>query len=291
MSNTLALADAGIETALTDRLGCELPEFAAFVLLETAEGRAALTEYYRPFAQLAAAQHMPLVLDTPTWRANPDWASLLGFDAASLDRLNAAAAALTRDVATEFAPESDVTIAGVVGPRYDDDGATTMTADAAADYHATQVRALAEAGVDRITAVTMTDQWEAEGVVRAARSAGIAVVVSFSVGAEGRLPSGLTLAEAIDAVETATDGYPAGYMINCAHPAEAALALSLRGESEDAHERQSQLLAERVLGFRLNAARHGDEGAGDDPLADAAAPTPRTSQRSPSCSHAEPITR
>ncbi|WP_336992715.1 hypothetical protein [Leucobacter sp. VD1] len=68
----LGLADGGIETALTDRLGQRLPEFAAFTLLDTVEGREALREYYRPFLRLAIEHGRPLVLDTPTWRANTD---------------------------------------------------------------------------------------------------------------------------------------------------------------------------------------------------------------------------
>ena len=76
-----AIADGGIETALDERLGQVLPEFAAFTLLETETGRAALAEYYRPFVELAATNGLSLVLDTPTWRASPDWGALLGYDA------------------------------------------------------------------------------------------------------------------------------------------------------------------------------------------------------------------
>jgi homocysteine S-methyltransferase len=42
------LADGGIETVLIFQDGVELPEFAAFVLLQTPDGLDTLRRYYRP---------------------------------------------------------------------------------------------------------------------------------------------------------------------------------------------------------------------------------------------------
>ena len=248
----LTLADGGIETALIERLGQELPEFAAFVLLDTIDGRDALREYYRPFVELAAERSLPLVLDTPTWRANPDWGARVGADAAALDRANADAVALVRE-----AGGADTLVNGCVGPRFDDYVAgERMTADEAEAYHAPQVRALAEAGADRVTGVTMLDAAEGIGVVRAARAARVPVAVSFVVGADGALADGTTIAAAIAAVDEATDGYADGFLVNCAHPSEVAPGLQSGAGSPAAN---------RIIGFRLNAARHGEEGAGDAP--------------------------
>ena len=47
------LADGGLETTLIFHHGLDLPCFAAFPLLDTAEGRAHLERYYEPFAQIA----------------------------------------------------------------------------------------------------------------------------------------------------------------------------------------------------------------------------------------------
>lgn len=272
----LSIADGGIETALETRLGQEFSEFAAFVLLDTNEGRAALTEYYRPFIQLAAVEGMPLVLDTPTWRANPDWGALLGYSTAQLSCSNIAAAKLVREAALQFAPALDLTVSGCIGPRFDDDSAGadgsesggtgdvySMTVDEAEAYHTPQVRALFEGGVDCVGAVTMTSATEAIGIVRAARNIGGPVTVSFAVGADGHLPGGVTLAAAIREVEAATDSYAVGYLVNCAHPSEAARALSGRELSEA----EARVLSSRVIGFRLNAARHDETGPGDNPAA------------------------
>jgi homocysteine S-methyltransferase len=44
------------------------------------------------------------------------------------------------------------------------------------------------------------------------------VVISFTLETDGRLPSGQTLGAAIGQVDGETDGAPAYYMINGAHP-------------------------------------------------------------------------
>jgi S-methylmethionine-dependent homocysteine/selenocysteine methylase len=59
---------------------------------------------------------------------------------------------------------------------------------------------------------------EALGVARAAQAAGIPCVISFTVETDGRLPTGDSLADAIQAVEAEGGQAPAYYMINCAHP-------------------------------------------------------------------------
>ncbi|MBP6684382.1 MAG: homocysteine S-methyltransferase family protein [Leucobacter sp.] len=267
VASPVTLGDGGIETALESRLAQVLPEFAAFVLLDTAAGRDALREYYRPFIELAVGARVPLILDTPTWRANPDWIELVGgADAgeATAERvrtLNTDAVALVRDCVMRLAPDAAVEVNGVVGPRFDDfDEAQRMSAEVAERYHGPQVRALAEAGADRVTAVTTLDAAEGIGVVRAAVAARVPAVVSFIVGPTGLLADGSTLTDAIASVDEATEGAALGFAVNCAHPDEVA-----RGITPDAPE------TGRILGFRLNAARHGDDGPGDGPDTFAAA--------------------
>ena len=62
-----------------------------------------------------------------------------------------------------------VVVNGVLGPRGDGYRADErMTPDEAQTYHATQIAALAEAGVDMVAGVTMTYAEEAIGIARAA---------------------------------------------------------------------------------------------------------------------------
>ena len=218
LAGPLFLADGGLETTLIFHEGVDLPEFAAFPLLGTADGRELLRRYYAGYLELARRHGLGFVLDTATWRANPDWAGLLGYDAAALDSANREATQLALDLAAEFADLTTV-VNGVVGPR--GDGyvvSSAMSADEAADYHAAQTTSFAAAGADLVTAMTMTYVEEAVGVARAAAAAGLPVTLGFTVETDGRLPSGTPLGEAVTAVDEATGGSVASYMVNCAHP-------------------------------------------------------------------------
>ena len=76
---------------------------------------------------------------------------------------------------------------------------------------------MAGSGVDLLTALAFTNVAEAIGFVRAANEHSMPSVVSFTVETDGRLPSGMTLAVAIETVDAETDGAASYFMINCAH--------------------------------------------------------------------------
>jgi S-methylmethionine-dependent homocysteine/selenocysteine methylase len=220
LSAPLSVTDGGLETTLVFHNGIDLPDFAAFPLLDTEHGRAALADYYRPYLDLGRRLGVPVVVDTPTWRANLDWGARLSYDAIRLAAVNRRAVEFVRELAAagSDAPVEHV-VNGVIGPR--GDGyviGETMSASEAAAYHGLQARAFAEAGAAMITAVTMTYVDEAIGIVRAAGSVGLPVVISFTVETDGVLPSGEPLGDAITGVDRATDGAPVYYMVNCAHP-------------------------------------------------------------------------
>jgi homocysteine S-methyltransferase len=217
------LTDAGLETVLIFEDGIDLPHFAAFPLVDSDEGRAALRRYYEGFVELARDRDVPLVLSAPTWRANPDWGSLLGYEGDALAAVNGRAVAFMERLAPGGA---DVVIEACVGPRSDAYSPTlVMDADEAERYHAFQLRALADTGATQASALTLTYPDEAIGIVRAARTAGVPVVIGFTVETDGRLPSGASIEDAIEAVDGATDGAAEGFMINCAHPTHFADAL------------------------------------------------------------------
>ena len=77
------LTDGGLETDLIFNRGIDLPEFAAFDLLEDAEGMAALRSYYEPYIELAREHGVGFVYETPTWRASPHWGEAIGYSLSS----------------------------------------------------------------------------------------------------------------------------------------------------------------------------------------------------------------
>lgn len=242
--STPILTDSGLETWLVFHRSTNLPDFAAFPLVDDPAGRELLTEYFRDHLRIAAAAGTGVVLETPTWRANADWGARLGYDAAALDRVNRDAVAFLRSIAEER-PEVAVVVSGNIGPRGDGyNPSERLSAEVAEAYHRAQVQSFAAAGVDRVTMLTATHTGEPIGIVRAAVAAGASVVIAFTVETDGRLPSGQPLHEAIAEVDEATDGAALHFGINCAHP----------DHFRDALEADSVSI-ERIELVRANASR------------------------------------
>lgn len=212
------LTDSGLETWIAFHREIDLPDFAAFPLLDHPSGREVLAEYFRDHVRVAQRVGTGIVLETPTWRANADWGARLGYDAAALERVNADAVAFVRSIGGEF-DGVDVVVSGNIGPRGDGyNPAELLVPEVAEAYHRPQVDSFVAAGADRVTMLTATHTGEAIGVVRAAVAAGVPVVIAFTVETDGRLPSGQLLHEAIEEVDAATGGATLHFGINCAHP-------------------------------------------------------------------------
>lgn len=242
---TRLLTDGGLETTLVFHHGLDLPVFAAYHLVDERDGAAILRAYYDRYAALAHAHGVGLLLESPSWRASANWGTELGHDAAALDRLNRKAidllAAVRADWDDRIAP---IVLSGCIGPEADAyNPRTRLDAASAERYHAAQVATLAETEADLVSAITITYAEEAVGIVRAARVAGMPVVISFTVETDGRLPSGQRLDEAIDQVDSEADGGPAYYMLNCAHP------------DHFGHVLEEAAWVGRIGGLRANASR------------------------------------
>src|SRR5690606_10700018 len=88
MNDGVVLTDGGLETTLIFHKQIELPHFAAFDLLRDAAGREALRQYYLPYIESARRNGCGFILDSATWRANPDWGSQLGYSKEALAAVN-----------------------------------------------------------------------------------------------------------------------------------------------------------------------------------------------------------
>ena len=242
--NALFVTDGGLETELVFHDGIDLPAFAAFPLLDNPDTRARLRRYYDGYLDIARRHGAGFVIETPTWRANPDWAGQLGYSPEQLDAVNRAAVDLAEEVRAAATAEGlTAVVSGCVGPRGDGyDPSDAMTADEAERYHAVQIGTFADTSADQVTAITMTNAEEAIGIVRAADAAGIPAAISFTVETDGRLPTGQPLRAAIEQVDAETGGSAAYFMVNCAHPTHFADALELDGA-----------WLQRLVGLRANA--------------------------------------
>jgi homocysteine S-methyltransferase len=240
------VTDGGLETDLIYHHGVDLPDFAAFVLVDDERGRDLLVRYYDEYVDIARRVGAGVQLETPTWRASRDWGERLGYSAAELRRVNRDSVALLEHLRDRAGLETFL-ISGCLGPRGDGYVAgEEVDPDAAAAYHAPQIEAFAEAGADLVTVLTLTGTGEAIGIVRAGRRTGLPVSLSFTVEQDGRLPDGTPLSTAIAEVDA--EAAPDYFMVNCAHPTHVAPAFADAGD-----------WCSRIVGLRANASTRSHE--------------------------------
>jgi S-methylmethionine-dependent homocysteine/selenocysteine methylase len=240
------LTDGGLETSMVFHEGLDLPSFAAFTLLDSDTGMAALTRYFERYFRLAAEAGTGFVLDTVTWRAGRDWIARMELPASAVKSVNARAVDFAEALRARHETRGlPILLNGVVGPA--GDGYVIEEAffpEAAEESHRPQVAALKAAGADIVSAITMTHAGEAAGIARAAKAEGIPVAISFTVETDGRLPTGQAIPEAIAEVDAETGAAPIYYLVNCAHP-----------DHFEAEIRTGAPWLKRLGGIRANASR------------------------------------
>lgn len=247
------VTDGGLETDLIFHHGVDLPHFAAYPLLDSPEGRVLLTDYFSGYADVATRAGAGLLLETPTWRANPDWIAAVGGASDDVVRVNVESVVLLAALGESLVASGALPpgrsaygsfrVSGTIGPRGDGYVAgEERSADEFATYHLPQVTAFAESGATRVAAYTLTTVAEAVGVVRAARVHTLDVAVSFTVETDGRLPDGTPLGEAVASLWE--QGPPEELLVNCAHPSHVMAA----ADDDDSW-------TSRVTGLRVNASR------------------------------------
>jgi S-methylmethionine-dependent homocysteine/selenocysteine methylase len=245
-STNLFLTDGGLETTLIFLEEFDLPYFAAFDLLKEEKGSNAIINYYKRYLKIAKYFKTGFILESVTWRANPDWIEKVGYPRTAISEINGKAVQLLVDLKTEFSNDIDgVLISGCVGPR--GDGyvpESKMSVDEAQNYHSQQIEVFSHTAVDMISAITMNYVEEAIGIARAANAVSLPVVISFTVETDGKLPTGMSLEDAIRQVDESLEVPPLYFMINCAHPTHFINEL-ISGKNES--------WTKRIKGIRANA--------------------------------------
>ncbi|MEN8759198.1 MAG: homocysteine S-methyltransferase family protein [Desulfobacterales bacterium] len=234
------LAEAAVIESLR-RSGAAVlhPRLENALLIYDDVGRTALTRVYRDYVSIARPAGVPILICTPTWRANPERIS-----AAGITRdVNSDAVAFLKQLKNEWMDQpSSLFIGGLVGCKNDcykpREGLST---DAAEAFHLVQVHQLADAGVDFLLAATLPVVDEACGIARAMQTTGLPYIISFVINRRGRILDGQSLEQAFQKIDAVCNRPPLGYMINCAYPS------FLR-----AHEQPRKVLA-RLIGFQANA--------------------------------------
>lgn len=188
---------------------------AGFVYEE--RGRASLTAICRQYLDIGWEHDLPMIVGTPTWRANPDRVRAAGL--AHRD-VNGDAARFVRALCASYGAGADrVYVGGLVACRGDAyDPRAALTADEASVFHRAQTQALAAAGVDFLFAATLPAVSEAVGLARAMAACARPYVLSFVVRAAGTCLDDTPLVEAVRRIDRDVQPPPTAYFVNCVHP-------------------------------------------------------------------------
>jgi len=247
--NSLVLMEAAIVERLRRTGETELhPSLVHAPLIYDGRGRAALTRLYQSYMDIANRADLPILLCSPTWRANRDRIE----EYPDMIDLNGDALQFMKELrAGRSSSSAMVKIGGLIGCRNDcykpDQGLPSAEAES---FHAWQLNRLAEAGVDFLMAATLPCVEEAVGIARAMEKTEAPYIISFVIDRKGRVLDGSSLINAMGTIDEATTRSPIGYMVNCAHPT------FLRAAE------QPKELFERLIGYQANASSL-DHGALD----------------------------
>ncbi len=213
------------------------------------DGRgAALQAVAAEYVGIARSLQLPITIDTATYWASPDHvARRPGADLATVNRACAEAIAPLREPGKVF-------LAGLVGPRADAYRPSRAavggkpgveSVGAATEFHAPQVEALANAGVDVLLAATMSTTIEARGLAQAMAATALDYVVATVLDSTGHIPDGTPLEKFVAAIDAAEHRPPAHYLLHCTHPTTA--LAGMRAVAARGHD-----LRGRVVGIKAN---------------------------------------
>ena len=210
--------------------------------------REILASIYRQYLQIATEFRLPLMLMTPTRRANIEqiaasdyrhkmyWRILWPFSPASVTKL---------PLPYISADWPDAAAMPTTVLYY-------LSVEEAMEFHFPTVRTLAQSGADYLFAGIMPQLTEAIGMANAMAATGLPYIISFMICRDGRLIDGTFIHDAIDAIEKETSTRPLCYMANCVHPDVLHQALL--------HPRNdTPLVRQRFQGIQANAANLSPE--------------------------------
>lgn len=208
--------------------------------------RACLAAIYRQYLHIGRDHDLPLLMSTPTWRANAENIAAAGCGGSDVNADNVRLLQSLRAETGAYAAK--VVIGGLIGCRGNAySPAEALDTKEARVFHDWQADQLAAAGADLLLGITLPALSEATGLAAAMAATGRPFVVSFVVRPAGTLLDGTPLKDAIATLDARVRPQPAAYLINCTHPDFARSALLHPKNS-------SPLVRQRVLGLLANTA-------------------------------------
>jgi len=244
-SRSFGLSEGSIYERLRRHPGIDFDPHVAHATLIYEERAAALLEQlHREYLNVGQRHRLTMLALTDTWRANKERIGRSKYHDRPVNQDNVRFLTSLRE--SFGAGASTIFIGGQIGPQGDAYTPEEAPASGPAErFHAFQVEALAEAGVDCLYASTLPALSEAQGIATAMANTRVPYVLSFVVRRDGGLLDGTPLAHAIDTIDGTTPRPPAGYAVNCVHPIVLHQALT-------GLERQHPAMIRRIVSFQAN---------------------------------------
>ena len=238
--NTLVLIEAAIVERLRRAGQVELHSslvHAMFIYDDI--GKVELETLYRGYISIALDAEIPILLLTPTWRANYERVK----NAEVNSDINADAVRFMLDLRERYGSDASmIKVGGLIGCKNDsykpEEGLSKSESEL---FHSWQIDHLARAGVDYLLATTLPNVMEAIGIAKAMEKTGVPYILSFVIDRNGLVLDGTDLWGAISLIDSETVHQPLCYMVNCSYPT------FLHAEQ------QPKALFTRLLGFQANS--------------------------------------
>ena len=204
-------------------------------------GRTALASIWNEYIGIADEYQMPLLVTTPTRKANRDRVLQSKYDGAIIaDNIR-----MLSDI-RQSSGKKDLYVGGLMGCKGDAYTARDALAEEnACHFHSWQANLFKEAGADFLMAGIMPTLTEAAGMAKAMGETGIPYIISFMIRKNGKLIDGTTIHDAISQIDNSVSRKPVCYMSNCVHPKVLYEALSFEYN-------RSSLVKERLCGIQPN---------------------------------------
>jgi S-methylmethionine-dependent homocysteine/selenocysteine methylase len=200
----------------------------------------ALTEIYTQYLHIAEKHQLPLIVTTPTRRANRIHVAESGYDEKIIYENVAFLKKIQKSAKTEMFT------GGLMGCKGDAYKATEiLSVKEAYNFHKWQADLFRQADADFLFAGIMPALTEAVGMAQAMESTDMPYIISFMIRKNGKLIDGTTINDAIKEIDSATCRKPICYMANCVHPLVLREALLYTFN-------QTELVKQRFHGIQAN---------------------------------------
>lgn len=208
----------------------------------------ALTELFQQYINVAQKYNMPIMITTPTRRANKE--RILGsrFKDNNVIYDNVKFLKKLKEETT-----AKVYVGGLMGCKgdaYSKDG--HLNEQSAFEFHSWQVELFKNANADFLYAGIMPALPEAIGMAKAMELTDLPYIISFMIKRDGKLLDGTTIKDAIIEIDNSTIINPLCYMTNCVHPRVLNSALSKEFN-------QTFIVNRRFMGIQANTSELSPE--------------------------------